>query len=145
MRLLLVAAFLALALVACRPRNGGDGSSEGKAVTAIPGDFYRLRLAEVRQLERSALAGDAQAAVRLSDHYTFAVKDEDLGFRWLEVAAKNGDAKSQYNWGFILRMHHKDEEAAKWFRAAIETSERVNDVSTRDASVEALHEIEGRR
>jgi hypothetical protein len=61
-------------------------------------------------LEKKALDGDVAAAVRLTDHYEYSVKDETRYTAeevkqivlWLEVAVNDGDPDSQVSLGGIL-------------------------------------------
>ncbi len=71
----------------------------------VKGSHY-LREDEVKRLQEQALKGSPDAAYRLWGYYEFTNK-RDLEKRdfWEVIAAENGDAFSQYNYGVRLSMN----------------------------------------
>ena len=85
--------------------------------TNMPGvainDSLAFRSSSVRrQTERRALAGDEEAALRLSE-YSFLV-DEDLSAAkyWLRVAASHGSQTAKENLASLNRIDPKEWAAA---------------------------------
>lgn len=99
-----------------------------------------LRLTPVERiaLEREAFAGVAQAAVRVSEHYTFADPDPFEAIYWLHLAALHGDTSAQYNLGFMLRKYGRPDQASLWFQSALQESKGT----TREEALQNLHEIQ---
>jgi TPR repeat protein len=77
--------------------------------------IYALDDAQRIDLARKAEAGDAEAAFRLSQHYTFTHSDADQRTHWLSVAAKAGHVVAQSNLASDLSTDGKDlAQAAQW-------------------------------
>jgi len=79
------------------------------------GKIYGLDEAQRTELARKAEAGDAEAAFRLAQHYTFSQSDADQRLRWLSVAARLGHRTAQHNLASDLSRDGKDlTQAAHW-------------------------------
>lgn len=79
------------------------------------GQIYGLGEPERAELAKKAEAGDAEAAFRLVQHYTFTQDDAAQRERWLLVAARLGHATAQHNLAVELARDGKDlAGAAHW-------------------------------
>jgi hypothetical protein len=77
---------------------------------------------EIQAVKIAALQGSSAAAERLVNHYSFGVEHPDhQATYWTQIAAENGDAVDEYNYGFLLR-HDPDSlaqvRARYWFQRA---------------------------
>ncbi|HXB58540.1 MAG TPA: hypothetical protein VNU95_03200 [Candidatus Acidoferrales bacterium] len=94
---------------------------------------------EIYQFEMRAQKGDADAAFKLYEYYIFNTNDRDLSIKWLAIAATNGSASAQYDFG----MDYSDGTypgisnricAKYWFQCAL-----TNGV---DQAAQRLHELD---
>ena len=54
------------------------------------GSTYWISDEEIQILEKNATNGDKNSAFKLYQYHMFVSLDQDLEFKWLEIAAKNG-------------------------------------------------------
>ena len=54
------------------------------------GSTYWIPDEEIQILEKNATNGDKNSAFKLYQYHMFVSLDQDLEFKWLEIAAKNG-------------------------------------------------------
>jgi TPR repeat protein len=72
-------------------------------------ESHRLADSELRRMAESAMAGDPDAALRISDHYYFDHEPGDVDFKqerakhWAIIAAENGDRTAQFRMYQLLR------------------------------------------
>jgi TPR repeat protein len=79
------------------------------------GQIYWLGEPERAELAKKAEAGDAEAAFRLVQYYTFTHSDPDRRGHWLLAAARLGHRPAQYNLAVDLCWGGKDlAQAAHW-------------------------------
>ena len=79
----------------CIAQVSSNKPSTGGAEFVIPD-------VEIPILERDALSGGVEEAVKLWLYYSFAHVDLQKYFYWLTIAAENGSPISQYNLGTLL-------------------------------------------
>ena len=78
------------------------------------GSIFALSTEEIESLSKSALSGDAEAAFRLYQYFSFSHHDEGKAMYWTGIAAKNGSSVGQYNFAFMLRDSGDFKEALYW-------------------------------
>ena len=61
------------------------------------GSIYWLSDEEIQILEKNATNGDKNSAFKLYQYHMFVSLDQDLEYKWLEIAAKNGHPIAQSN------------------------------------------------
>ena len=61
------------------------------------GSIYWISDEEIHILEEKATNGDKNSAFKLYQYHMFVSLDQDLEFKWLEIAAKNGHPIAQSN------------------------------------------------
>lgn len=83
MKLFKIAAVFSAIILNCMA-TGKTDSDKGKPITGL--EVFYLDAPAQTKLEQSALAGDAQSALRLSKFYRFIKKDLDSELVWLERA-----------------------------------------------------------
>ena len=96
---------------------------------------FNISPTEVPKLEHNALLGSGDAAYRLSQYDYFVSLNEADGFRWLQVAAEDGNATAQYSLGSRLRDSEGPQDklrACFWFKQAkVNGSGQVAALATR--------------
>ena len=87
-----------IGLAACSDKGTGVGTEQNPLIRsdaiATSAPFW-LSQAELVELEKKALAGDAAAAFNISNHYAFTTTDRAAARKWLELAAKGGHEANQ--------------------------------------------------
>jgi TPR repeat protein len=112
-------ALLALVLFSLSPAMEAHSMNNDEPVSG--GQIHALDDAQRSDLARKAEAGDAQAAFRLSQYYTFTHADKVQRTRWLAVAAKAGHATAQYNLASELSSDGEDlDQARHWAAEALQ-------------------------
>ena len=81
----------------------------------------------VKQLQKAAEQGDAEAQFNLGRYYLFGKgveKDEKEAVKWLRKSAEQGVAKAQYNLGVLYAngdsVPQNNAKAVDWLRKAAE-------------------------
>lgn len=69
------------------------------------GNTYWISDEEIQILEKNATNGDKNSAFKLYQYHMFVSLDQDLEFKWLEIAAKNGHLIAQSN--LAIYFSHK--------------------------------------
>lgn len=115
----------------------GKQPIEEKPITGA--QSFNLTLDEREQLEREAKAGDAEAALRLSQYYGFAKTDLEREVLWLRKAAELGSASAQYNLAYTLiyvTEYKNLSEARKWL-------DRAKQSAAAEGKTELQRQIQG--
>lgn len=89
-----VGALLVLSAVSCF----SDGETEMKPIAGAS-SFY-LSGADLDSTIEKAMAGDAEAALRIYRHYELGKADPVSAFPWLHIAANRGNVDAQYVMGY---------------------------------------------
>ena len=76
-------------------------SMASEPVRSLNSDLF-IPNGELEALRQKALSGDPQAALRLELYYAMWAHDSLDEFRWASIGAENGNAVSEYNFGFLL-------------------------------------------
>jgi TPR repeat protein len=77
--------------------NVTAGSNDGGGL-----DFQHIKAADIPELERQALLGDGNVALRLADYYDYLQLDYSKAMYWMQIAAEDGSPTGQYNYGHML-------------------------------------------
>jgi len=72
--------------------------------------------AKLQKLEKKALAGSPDAANRLSTYYDYSVLNTQKRDYWVQIAAENGSAVAQGNYGmhFPLQKEEQNKRSVFW-------------------------------
>jgi TPR repeat protein len=81
-------------------------------------ESFRLTWSERQQCKRAARIGDADAAMRLSQYFTFYEMDGTKRDYWLLRAAQLGHPVAQYNLGVSALQ-----KATDWFKLAADAGD----------------------
>jgi len=78
----------------------------------------------IGNLDMQAQKGNGDAANKLFNYYYFNTDKRDLAIKWLSIAATNGNASAQYNFGIYysgnLYPEINDTQSARyWFERAL--------------------------
>ena len=97
---LLLIAFLLMTMFFCGLMSVAQEVS--KEPTGRDDRQYSLPGPEIQKLEREALRGVPETALRLHLFYEFEQKDPIESFYWARISAQNGDPMGQYEFGIML-------------------------------------------
>lgn len=87
------------------PANAADSSPAGSRSTDTPINLnqdFVISALEIHSVEKDALAGSQDAALRLAAYNNFVTLQSDKGLYWLTIAAENGSVTGMYNTGLRL-------------------------------------------
>ena len=82
------------------------------------GSTYWLSDEEIHILEENATNGDKNSAFKLYQYHMFVSLDQDLEFKWLEIAAENGHPIAQSNLADLFFTQDNKEKAIFWAKKA---------------------------
>lgn len=82
------------------------------------GSIYWISDEEIHTLEEKATNGDKNSAFKLYQYHMFVSLDQDLEFKWLEIAAKNGHPIAQSNLADLFFTQGNKEKAIFWANKA---------------------------
>lgn len=97
---LMLVTFVLVTMFFCGLRSAAQEVS--KESTGRDDRQYSLSGTEIRKLEREALRGVPEAALRLHFFYELEQKDPVESFYWARISAQNGDPMGQYEFGIML-------------------------------------------
>lgn len=78
------------------------------------GNTYWISDEEIQILEKNATNGDKNSAFKLYQYHMFVSLDQDLKYKWLEIAAKNGHPIAQSNLADLFFTQDNNEKAIFW-------------------------------
>jgi TPR repeat protein len=85
---------------------------------------------QLDDLQKAALQGNAEAALKLANFYNFSTIDPEKGLYWTTIAAENGSVVGMYNLGQSLR-HLPDWQskarAKYWFKKVVDGGGPIGD------------------
>lgn len=82
------------------------------------GSTYWISDEEIHILEEKATNGDKNSAFKLYQYHMFVSLDQDLEFKWLEIAAENGHPIAQSNLADLFFTQGNKEKAIFWAERA---------------------------
>ena len=82
------------------------------------GSIYWISDEEIHIFEEKATNGDKNSAFKLYQYHMFVSLDQDLEFKWLEIAAKNGHPIAQFNLADLFFTQGNKEKAIFWANKA---------------------------
>ena len=91
------------------------------------GSTYWISDEEIQILEKNATNGDKNSAFKLYQYHMFVSLDQDLEFKWLELAAKNGHPIAQFNLADLFFTQGNKEKAIFWAKKAYRNGAKLPD------------------
>lgn len=91
------------------------------------GSTYWISDEEIQILEKNATNGDKNSAFKLYQYHMFVSLDQDLEFKWLEIAAKNGHPIAQSNLADLFFTQGNKEKAIFWAKKAYRNGAKLPD------------------
>ena len=90
------------------------------------GSTYWLSQNDIKTLEEQANLGDKNAAFKLYQYHMFISFDQELEYKQLTVAAKNGYPVAQSNLAEVLLANDEKEKAIFWAKEAHENGAKLS-------------------
>lgn len=91
------------------------------------GSIYWIPDEEIHILEKNATNGDKNSAFKLYQYHMFVSLDQDLEFKWLEIAAQNGHPIAQFNLADLFFTQGNKEKAIFWAKKAYRNGAKLPD------------------
>ena len=91
------------------------------------GSTYWIPDEEIQIFEKNATNGDKNSAFKLYQYHMFVSLDQDLEFKWLEIAAKNGHPIAQSNLADLFFTQGNKEKAIFWAKKAYRNGAKLPD------------------
>ena len=93
------------------------------------GSTYWISDEEIHILEENATNGDKNSAFKLYQYHMFVSLDQDLEFKWLEIAAENGHPIAQFNLADLFFTQGNKEKAIFWAKKAHRNGAKLPEVA----------------
>lgn len=93
-------------------------AEETQVATTSTGEMFYLEPDELAKQMTAAKQGDAQAAMRVAEHFSLGENDTKRSYPWLKIAAEKGDIVAMQNLATSLSMEGGEEnckQALAWF------------------------------
>ena len=123
---LLISAMLSMLLFACKQNTDMLERKTEMASPVSTGSTYWLSQNDIKTLEEQANLGDKNAAFKLYQYHMFISFDQELEYKWLPVAAKNGYPVAQSNLAEVLLANDEKEKAIFWAKKAHENGAKLS-------------------
>ena len=123
---LLISAMLSMLLFACKQNTDMLERKTEMASPVSTGSTYWLSQNDIKTLEEQANLGDKNAAFKLYQYHMFISFDQELEYKWLTVAAKNGYPVAQSNLAEVLLANDEKEKAIFWVKKAHENGAKLS-------------------
>lgn len=94
------------------------------------GSTYWISDEEIQILEKKATNGDKNSAFKLYQYHMFVSLDQDLEFKWLEIAAENGHPIAQSNLADLFFTQGNKEKAIFWAERAHRNGAKLPEVAS---------------
>lgn len=91
------------------------------------GSTYWISDEEIHTLEEKASHGDKNSSFKLYQYHMFVSLNQNLEFKWLEIAAKNGHPIAQSNLADLSLAQGNKEKATFWAKKAYENGAKLLD------------------
>jgi putative enhanced entry protein enhC len=91
------------------------------------GSTYWISDEEIHTLEEKASHGDKNSSFKLYQYHMFVSLNQNLEFKWLEIAAKNGHPIAQSNLADLSLAQGNKEKATFWAKKAYENGAKLPD------------------
>ena len=91
------------------------------------GSTYWISDEKIQILEKNATKGDKNSAFKLYQYHMFVSLDQDLEFKWLEIAAKNGHPIAQSNLADLFFTQGNKEKVIFWAKKAYRNGAKLPD------------------
>ena len=123
---LLISVMLSMLLFACKQNTDMLERKTEMASPVSTGSTYWLFQNDIKALEEQANLGGKNAAFKLYQYYMFISFDQELEYKWLTVAAKNGHPVAQSNLAEVLLANDEKEKAVFWAKKAHENGAKLS-------------------
>ena len=107
----LILLVLSISILSCKqyPKR-----NEKIADSISTGSTYWISDEEIHTLEEKASHGDKNSSFKLYQYHMFVSLNQNLEFKWLEIAAKNGHPIAQSNLADLFFTQGNKEKAIFW-------------------------------
>ena len=111
----LILLVLSISILSCKqyPKR-----NEKIADSISTGSTYWISDEEIHTLEEKASHGDKNSSFKLYQYHMFVSLNQNLEFKWLEIAAKNGHPIAQSNLADLSLAQGNKEKATFWAKKA---------------------------
>ena len=111
----LILLVLSISILSCKqyPKR-----NEKIADSISTGSTYWISDEEIHTLEEKASHGDKNSSFKLYQYHMFVSLNQNLEFKWLEIAAKNGHPIAQFNLADLFFTQGNKEKAIFWANKA---------------------------
>ena len=120
----LISLTLSIFLLSCKQH---PERSEEMTNSLSTGSIYWVSDEEIHTLEEKASHGDKNSSFKLYQYHMFVSLNQDLEFKWLEIAAKNGHPIAQSNLADLFLSQGNKEKAIFWAKKAHENGAKLPD------------------
>ena len=120
----LILLVLSISILSCKqyPKR-----NEKIADSKSTGSTYWISDEEIHTLEEKASHGDKNSSFKLYQYHMFVSLNQNLEFKWLEIAAKNGHPIAQSNLADLSLAQGNKEKATFWAKKAYENGAKLPD------------------
>ena len=120
----LILLVLSISILSCKqyPKR-----NEKIADSISTGSTYWISDEEIHTLEEKASHGDKNSSFKLYQYHMFVSLNQNLEFKWLEIAAKNGHLIAQSNLADLFFTQGNKEKAIFWAKKAYRYGAKLPD------------------
>jgi len=120
----LILLVLSISILSCKqyPKR-----NEKIADSISTGSTYWISDEEIHTLEEKASHGDKNSSFKLYQYHMFVSLNQNLEFKWLEIAAKNGHPIAQSNLADLFFTQGNKEKAIFWAKKAYRNGAKLPD------------------
>lgn len=120
----LILLVLSISILSCKqyPKR-----NEKIADSISTGSTYWISDEEIHTLEEKASHGDKNSSFKLYQYHMFVSLNQNLEFKWLEIAAKNGHPIAQSNLADLFFTQGDKEKAIFWAKKAYRNGAKLPD------------------
>ena len=94
------------------------------------GSTYWISDEEIQISKKTPTNGDKNSAFKLYQYHMFVSLDQDLEFKWLEIAAENGHSIAQSNLADLFFTQGNKEKAIFWAERAHRNGAKLPEVAS---------------
>ena len=123
----LILLVLSISILSCKqyPKR-----NEKIADSISTGSTYWISDEEIHTLEEKASHGDKNSSFKLYQYHMFVSLNQNLEFKWLEIAAKNGHPIAQSNLADLFFTQDNKEKAIFWAKKAHRNGTKLPEVAS---------------
>lgn len=130
----------ALAMIVLTSGNTNIAYGQTMSSQASGAQKFDLSLTDIPVLEKQALSGDAESAVRLGQYYVNAAVNIKEARYWFAIAAENGSVSGMYNLAFYLAVSAEvnDKIRAKYWLEQVIKSNKQPEASLAEGMIKSM-------